>query len=293
MSLISAGSISLDSTFKETQGIDLNRVVVPAGPPGYPTAGGNDSLESILGLLKGTQAWDNLEFFLTLIKSLYALRKFSKKKFASFPLIFALISMFEHFRDDWAYAEPNFFYMSYPKNIFVKIFTLVLLDGFLDGFWKFRLFIVKICILIWYFWVFFENYGMRMLRYTETILSHAEHTRNRFQRTLSIRGTISAHAQPAVKCEQFLHVQYMLSIRGTNFIAHWAYAEQISLHAEHTRNRFHRMLSMRGNFKSRISRPNRIWFSKISCYEPLGPYGFVFCKKSQKKISCLCTFKRL
>jgi hypothetical protein len=30
---------------------------------------------------------------------------------------------------------------------------------------------------------------------------------------------ISARAQPAVKCEQFLHVQSMLSMRGTNFIA--------------------------------------------------------------------------
>jgi hypothetical protein len=33
-------------------------------------------------------------------------------------------------------------------------------------------------------------------------------------------------------------------------------------------------------FKSRISRPNRIRFSKI---RPLEPYGFGFCKKSKKK----------
>ncbi len=62
----------------------------------------------------------------------------------------------------------------------------------------------------------------------------------------------------------------MLSILGTHFIACWACAEM---------------------FKSRISRPNRIRFSKISCYRSLGPYGFGFCQKSQKKISCLCTFK--
>jgi hypothetical protein len=120
---------------------------------------------------------------------------------------------------------------------------------------------------------------------------------------LSIRGTdfiahwayeeqISAHAQPAVKCEQFLHVHCTihaqhtrnklyrtLSIRGTNFIACWAYVELISSHAEHARK----------CLKSRISRPNRIWFSKISCYRPLGSYGFGFCKKRKKK--CLCTFK--
>ncbi len=154
--------------------------------------------------------------------------------------------MFEHFRGDWAYTEPNFF-IELSKKFFVKIFTLVLLDGFLDGFWKFRLFIGKICILIWYFWVFLENYSMHMLSIRGKILSHAEHTRNRFHRTLSIRGMNFRACQPVIKCEQFLHVQYMLSIRGTNFIVHWAYAEWISLHAEHTRNRFHCMLSMPEN----------------------------------------------
>ncbi len=154
----------------------------------------------------------------------------------------------------------KFFWWAIPKFFFFKIFTLVLLNGFLDHFWKFRLFIVEICILIRYFWVFFEHYSMRMLsiRGTDFIAHWAYEER------------ISAHAQPAVKWEQFLHVQSMLSIRGTDFIACWACAEM---------------------FKSRISRPNRIRFSKISCYRHLGPYGFGFCKKSKKKISCLCTFK--
>ncbi len=58
---------------------------------------------------KGTQAWDNLDFFYLNKIYIYALGKFSKKKFASFPSIFARISKFEHFRGDWAYAEPNFF----------------------------------------------------------------------------------------------------------------------------------------------------------------------------------------
>ncbi len=81
----------------------------------------------------------------------------------------------------------------------------------------------------------------------------------------------------------------------------WAYAERILSHTEHTRNEFLRILSIRGTdfiacwacaemFKSRISWPNRKRFSKISCYRPLGPFGFCFYKKSQKKISCLCTF---
>ncbi len=37
----------------------------------------------------------------------------------------------------------------------------------------------------------------------------------------------------------------MLSIRGNNFIACWAYAEPISSHAKHTRNEFPLMLSQR------------------------------------------------
>ncbi len=85
-----------------------------------------------------------------------------RKNFASFPSIFARISMFEHFRGDWAYTEPNFF-ERYPKIFFLKFFTLVLLDRFLDGFSKFRFFIGEICILIRDFWVIFENYSMRML----------------------------------------------------------------------------------------------------------------------------------
>ena len=112
--------------------------------------------------------------------------------------------------------------------------------------------------------------------------AYAEHTRKRFYRMLSIRGTDfiacwayeernSAHAQPAVKCEQF----YMYNTCS-------AYAERILSHTEHTRK------CLKVEY-----RLNRIWFSKILCYRPLGPYGFGFCKKIIKKIfSCLCTFKQ-
>ncbi len=161
---------------------------------------------------------------------------------------------------------------------------MVLLDGFLDGFSKFWFFIVEICILIRVFWVIFENYCMRMLSIRG----------NDFYRMLSILETdfiahrayeeqISVHSQPAVKCELF----YMYNLC-------WAYAERILSHTEHTRNEFHRMLSILGTdfiacwacaemFKSRISLPIWIWFLKISCYRPLGPYGFGFCKKSHTK----------
>ncbi len=95
--------------------------------------------------------------------------------------------MFEHFRCDWAYAEPNFF-ERYPKIFFFKIFILVLSDRFLDGFSKFWFVIGEIYILIRVFWVIFKNCSMRMLSiggndfiacwaYAEPISSHAEHAR--------------------------------------------------------------------------------------------------------------------
>ncbi len=42
----------------------------------------------------------------------------------------------------------------------------------------------------------------------------------------------------------------MLSIRGNDFISHWAYGEMISSHTEHTPNEFSRMLSQRKNVNS-------------------------------------------
>ncbi len=134
----------------------------------------------------------------------------------------------------------------YPKNFFLNL-HFGPIDRFLDDFSKFGFFTGEICILIRDFWVIFENYSMRMLSIAETILSHAEHTRNRFHRMLSIRGTNFRACSASGKMWTFLLVQSMLSIRGTNFIAHWAYKELISSHAEHIGNRFHRMLSMRGN----------------------------------------------
>jgi hypothetical protein len=43
------------------------------------------------------------------------------------------------------------------------MFSLVLLDGILDGFSNFRLCTIENCILIWDFGVIFENYSMRWL----------------------------------------------------------------------------------------------------------------------------------
>ncbi len=166
----------------------------------------------------------------------------------------------------------KFFWRDIQKFIFYKMFTWVLADGFLNSFSKFGFFIVEICILIWDFLVIFENYSMRMLSirrndfiahwaYVETISSHTEHTPNKFSRMLSQRKNVNSF--------------YMYNLC-------WAYGEMILSHPEHTRKWFKRWLSIRGNdfiadwayaemFKSRISWPNRIRFSEISCYRPLGP----------------------
>ncbi len=140
------------------------------------------------------------------------------------------------------HTRKQIFFEKYPIFFSFKIFTLVLSDRFLEGFSKFWFFIGKICILIRDFCVIFKNYNIRMLSilgndfiacwaYVEPISSHAEHTRNEF-----------CACSASGKMWTFLHVQSMLnefyhtlSIRGTNFIACWAYWEPISSHAEHAR----------------------------------------------------------
>ncbi len=146
----------------------------------------------------------------------------------------------------WLSKRGTKFFWWAIQIFFFKIFSLVILDGFLDGFWKFRLFIVKICILIWYLWVFLKIIACVCWAYAETILSHAEHTRNRFHRTLSIRRTnfraCSASGKMWTVFTCTIHAGHTrnefyctLSIRGMNFIACWAYAELISSHADHAR----------------------------------------------------------
>ncbi len=153
------------------------------------------SVQSPHRLFKGTKAWDNFDFFLPKSNPYMPFVNFCKKisllilRFSPKYRRSNISAVTEHTRN-------QIFFWEVSKNFFSKIFTLVLLDRFLDGFSKFWFFIGKICILIRDFWVIFENYSMRML-----------------------------------------------SIRGNNFIACWAYTELISSHAEHTRNEFPRMLS--------------------------------------------------
>ncbi len=149
----------------------------------------------------------------------------------------------------------------------------------LSRFFKISIFLVKICILIWYFWVIFENYSMHMLSirgndfiahwtYEEMISSHTEHT-----------IFMHAHCSASGKMWTFFTCTSMLSIRGTNFIAHWAYVEWISSLAEHTRK------YLKVEYLSRIE-----YNFQKSCVQALGTIRFRFLQKSKKKISCLCTF---
>jgi len=202
----------------------------------------------------GTQAWYNVEFFLTWIRSLYALRKFTEK----ISLLFLrsspefrcsnISTVTEHTRTK--------FFERYPK-IFIKIFTLVLLDGCQDGFSKFWIFVGEICILIRDSWVIFENCCVRMLSMrgggfvaswacTEPISSRAGHARN----ACSASGkmwtvfTCTVHAGHARRC---FKIEYLGRIR---------YDFQ----------------------KSRVTGP---WDRKVS----------VSAKGVKRKVSCLCTFK--
>ncbi len=170
-----------------------------------------------------------------------------RKQFCFFPLIFSRISKLEHLRGDWAYAEPNFLGEISNKNFYQKV-HFGLIRWVPERF--FKIFFCQNFILIWDFWVIFENYSiLRLSIRGNDFIAHWAYEERFF-----------AHAQPVVKCEQFLHENPC-----------WAYAEQISSHTEHMRNEFHRWLSIRRMdfiagwayaemFKSWISRPNRIRF---------------------------------
>ncbi len=85
-----------------------------------------------------------------------------------------------------------------------------------------------------------------------------------------------------IHAEQTQNVFYRTrSIRGTNFIACWAYWEPISSHAEHARKCLKVKYLGRMEYDFRKSRVKCPWDNKDSFSE----------KKVKKKISCLCTFK--
>ena len=70
----------------------------------------------------------------------------------------------------WLSIRGTKFFLRDIKNFFFfKIFTMVLLDGLLDGFSKFWFFIIEICILIRDFWVISKIIVCACWAYVETI----------------------------------------------------------------------------------------------------------------------------
>jgi hypothetical protein len=85
--------------------------------------------------------------------------------------------------------------------------------------------------------------------FEETIPLHTKSTLNEFSRVISQRSDfdsfymdIQKHAEPTRK-----RFHRLLSIRGNDFIACWAYEDTILSLAEHTWKRFYRLLSQRRN----------------------------------------------
>jgi hypothetical protein len=177
------------------------------------------------------------------------------------------------------------------QNFFFKILTLVLSDRFLDGFFKFFIFYKQNLHLIRDFWVIFENYRMRMLSirgndfiacwaYAEPISSNAEHTRNKFPRVRSQRWNVNIFTC-TIYAEHTRNESYRtLSIRGTNFIACWAYWEPISSHAEHARK------CLKVEYLSQIEYD----FQKSCVRGPRDHKDWVSAKKVLKKIHACIPF---
>ncbi len=211
--------------------------------------------------VKGTQAWNNFDFFYINQNLICPWSIFEKisilfLRFLTEFLCSNIFAVTEHTRN-------QIFFVSYPKRFFSQNFYFGPISWVPKRFFKILIIYSQNVQFNRYFWVIFENYSMH--------IAHAEHTWKRYYGTMSIRGN--------------------------DFIAHLAYkehifAEWISSHTEHTRNEFHRWLSIRGidliagwayaeMFKSRISRPNRIQVPKILCYRLCT--GFGFCKKVLNK----------
>ncbi len=107
----------------------------------------------------------------------------NSKKCNLFLSIFVRISVFKHFRGDWAYPA-QFCWSRCIRIFFCQKFPLVLLGRILDDFPIFRLFLVDNCILIWLLWVIFDIKVIACAgwAYAEHISSLAEHTQKRFYR---------------------------------------------------------------------------------------------------------------
>ncbi len=172
------------------------------------------------------------------------------------------------------HTRTKFFWRDIQK-VFFKMFTWVLLDGFLNG-----------------FWVIFEKYSMHILSksgndfiahwaYEETISSHTEHTPNEFSGMFSQRkndNSFYMYRNAEHMGKWFYHT---LSIQEYDFNAGWAYEEMISSLTEHTGK------CLKVEYLGHIGYD----FQKSCVTGPWDPKDSVSAKKVINKFSCLCTFK--
>ncbi len=164
-----------------------------------------------------------------------------RTKFRFFSLDFC--QNFEVWIFSWwlSIRGTKFFWRDNRKIVFSKCSL-----GFLNGFSKFRFFIVKICILIWDFLVIFENHSMCLLSihgnnfiahwaYEETISSHTEHMPNKFSRMLSQRKNVNSFLMYSYAEHTGKWIYRTLSMQGNDLKAGWAHEEMIASLTEHTR----------------------------------------------------------
>ncbi len=152
-----------------------------------------------------------------------------EKKFDSFLLNFTRISMFQHFCDDWAYAE-RFFVVRYVKFFFL-MFTLVQLDGFLWQFFEISIIYSRKLIALWWgcFGYFTKIIACAGSAYAETISSLAEHTRKDFIANWVYAEQIPAYAQPALQFWQYLHGVTSKRMLTINVLSVWVPTVKIFL----------------------------------------------------------------
>ncbi len=171
--------------------------------------------------------------------------------------------MFKHFRGDWAYPEPNFFRKLWKKFSFKNVhfgpirclrFFKILINYSRNLHFK-LVFLRFSKIIAWASWASLE-----------IILAHTAHTRKWFNRTLSLGWTNFCACSARGKILTVFTCTSMLSIRGNDDIAPWAYEEMI---------------------KSQISRLNQIQFQKSHVTGP-GDHEDSVSVKKVKTSSCLC-----
>ncbi len=170
--------------------------------------------------------------------------------------------------------------MSYPKILFLQNLYFSPIR------WVPRRFLVKFRFFFSqnmhfrYFWVFFENFGNDFIAcwaYAEPISSHTEHTRTNF-RACSASGKMWTVFTCTIHAEHTRNKFYRtLSIRGTNFIACWAYAEPISSQAEHARK------CLKVEYLGRIE----YTIFKSLVLQALGTIWFRFLQKRKKNHACV------